>query len=282
MLASFIEPISEAAFYKFVILFGGSFGICNGLCYIVPLRICYEYFPDAKGFVSGVIIGGFGLGSFLFGFISTMLINPENRTSTDGVYDESVTKNVPLALRIFAAIWGSIALIAINFLYPIQKVEKASNNIISTPILHQTKFWLLYAMNFSSVFLGYIVVSNYKVYGSQYISDDLFLTAVGSIACVLGSLRFLWSLVLDRSTYSKVYGSLVLLQLVCGSMITHSVNNPEFYGLLVSLIVFCEGGHFVMLPAHCASVFETAEIGLRAFGYMFSCFGTSCLCGVLV
>lgn len=123
MLASFIEPTSETAFYKFVILFGGSFGICNGLCYIVPLRICYEYFPDAKGFVSGVIIGGFGLGSFLFGFISTLLINPENRTSIDGVYDESVTKNVPLALRIFVAIWGSIALIAINFLYPIQKVE---------------------------------------------------------------------------------------------------------------------------------------------------------------
>ena len=32
-------------------------------------------------------------------------------------------------------------------------------------ILRNKKFWILYVMNFSSIFLGYLVVSNYKVFG---------------------------------------------------------------------------------------------------------------------
>ena len=115
---TFIEPTSEEAFFGFVILYGVSFGICNGLAYIVPLRICYDYFPEKKGMVSGVIIGGFGFGSFLFNFISTALINPDNLSPVHGIYPKEVTDNVPNALRVFAIIWASLAVTSINLLRP--------------------------------------------------------------------------------------------------------------------------------------------------------------------
>lgn len=232
--------------------------------------------------VSGVIIGGFGFGSFLFGFLSTALINPYNDSPIDGVYDQRVTRNVPSTMRLFAIIWASIGLISIKLLKPMEKREEVTIKLDDSEILKSKKFWLLYFMNFSSIFMGYLVVSNYKVFGSDYIDNDLFLTTVGSIASVMGSLRFLWSFVLDKSSYGKVYGVLITTQLMCCGLFTYSVNYPRLYGALVSIIIFCEGGHFVLLPAHCATVFETAEIGLRAFGYMFSCFGASCLSGVVI
>lgn len=63
----------------FTIMYSVSFGLCNGLAYTVPLKVCWDHFPDRKGTVSGVVIGGFGLGSLIFGFISTLLINADNQ-----------------------------------------------------------------------------------------------------------------------------------------------------------------------------------------------------------
>jgi hypothetical protein len=54
----------------FVILFAGCFGCANGLTYIVATHISWLYFPKKEGFISGIIIGSFGMGGFVFGFIS--------------------------------------------------------------------------------------------------------------------------------------------------------------------------------------------------------------------
>jgi hypothetical protein len=64
-------------------------------------------------------------------------------------------------------------------------------------IIRDKRFWYLYTMNFSSIFYGYVLITSYKVFGSQCIHDDMFLTMVGSVACVCGSLRFFWSMLLD-------------------------------------------------------------------------------------
>ena len=68
----------EKSFLTFTLIYSISFGICNGLSYTIPLKVCWDHFPNNKGLVSGLIIGGFGLGSFLFGLLSTLLINPKN------------------------------------------------------------------------------------------------------------------------------------------------------------------------------------------------------------
>jgi OFA family oxalate/formate antiporter-like MFS transporter len=64
------------SYYMFLILFAGSFGIANGLTYIVPLHIAWMYFPKKEGFIAGIIIGSFGLGGFIYGIISSYVVNP--------------------------------------------------------------------------------------------------------------------------------------------------------------------------------------------------------------
>ena len=49
--------------------------------------VAVVWFVDNKGVVSGIIIGGFGFGAFIFGFISTAIANPDNlpvRVPQDG------------------------------------------------------------------------------------------------------------------------------------------------------------------------------------------------------
>lgn len=46
--------------------------------------------------------------------------------------------------------------------------------------------------------------------------------------------------------------------------------------------MFCEGGHFVLLPAHCAQLFASSEQGVFAYSILFSCYGLSSLTGSLL
>ena len=60
--------------------------------------------------VSGTIICGFGLGSFIFSFVSTLLTNPNNLSANhevDGLiyYDQEVASRVPAMIYKFAASW---------------------------------------------------------------------------------------------------------------------------------------------------------------------------------
>lgn len=45
----------------------------------------------------------------------------------------------------------------------------------------------------------------------------------------------------------------------------------------MAISMFCEGGHFVLLPAHCAQAFGSSKRGVKAFSLLFSCFGTCSL-----
>lgn len=110
----------------FTTTFAVSFGICNGLGYTMPLKICWDLFPTKKGMVTGVIICGFGVGSFVFGIISTFLINPTNQQTEliqdQHVYGSQVANNSMGALRTLALCWAALTAIAL-ILIKIKRVE---------------------------------------------------------------------------------------------------------------------------------------------------------------
>ena len=78
---------------------------------------------------------------------------------------------------------------------------------------YSKQFWLIYAMCCLSILYGFYTLDVYKNFGETkpVLNHDLYLTEVGSIAGVFGSLRFVWSAALDRYSYRKVYGSLLVL-----------------------------------------------------------------------
>jgi OFA family oxalate/formate antiporter-like MFS transporter len=54
---------------------------------MVPLICSWEYFPDRKGLITGIIIGSYGFGSFLFTQLSTKLVNPNDAIATIEVHN---------------------------------------------------------------------------------------------------------------------------------------------------------------------------------------------------
>jgi OFA family oxalate/formate antiporter-like MFS transporter len=60
----------------FIVLYGALSGIGTGITYMVPLVCCMEYFPYNRGLVSGIIMGSYGGGSFIFNIVATKIVNP--------------------------------------------------------------------------------------------------------------------------------------------------------------------------------------------------------------
>ena len=65
-LASFMDE-----FYGYAILYTLGFAFNQGIVYMVPVHHGWLWFPNNPGLVSGVILGGFGLGSLIFDNVLT-------------------------------------------------------------------------------------------------------------------------------------------------------------------------------------------------------------------
>jgi OFA family oxalate/formate antiporter-like MFS transporter len=62
----------------FLIVYASLFGIGIGFSYLTPLMCAWNHYPQKKGLVTGIILGSFGLGSFIFDLLSTYICNPYN------------------------------------------------------------------------------------------------------------------------------------------------------------------------------------------------------------
>ena len=107
-------------FYVFLLLFTVTFGITNGLTYAVALHVSWIYFPNREGLISGIIVGSFGLGGFVYGMISTLVVNPDEVDSREidekneaiEPFDDEIASNVPKMLRTLALCWTGHMVIA--------------------------------------------------------------------------------------------------------------------------------------------------------------------------
>ena len=114
-LSSFTRSLGE-----YLTLYCGMNGLGCGMSYFVALICSWEYFPDKKGLVTGIILGGYGFGSFIFAQISTKLVNPTGASPTvydpnnDVTYfDEAIADRVPSMIRTLVYIWIFLVVIGV-------------------------------------------------------------------------------------------------------------------------------------------------------------------------
>lgn len=69
VLAMIFASMSET-FTLFLMAFCALYGLGIGLCYFPPLACGWEWLPDSKGLVTGVVLGAFGFGAFVFSFVA--------------------------------------------------------------------------------------------------------------------------------------------------------------------------------------------------------------------
>ena len=240
MVFSVLIASYAQTWWMFVIFYAVIFPFGVGLVYWTPIICGWEWFPERKGLVSGVIIGGFGFGAFIFGFISTAIANPNNLKPSvphdgsgfsDNLFPVEVAVNVPTMLRTCLTYWTALAIISClcvsrnpeydqnrasgekepstrNPTRP-EKAKQDDTYITVKEALSTRRFWHMALMLLFGIYYGLMLVNIYKLAAQDVLSDKV-LTIAGAVGSVCnGTSRIVWASFQDKYGFKKVYRCLL-------------------------------------------------------------------------
>ena len=111
--------------------YGLMFGFGLALAYAPPMAVAMKWFPRKKGLVNGIIVGGFGMGAFIFNTVQTSYLNPLNHSpQSDGYFSAAqgdVLDRVPSVFLLLGSIYGIMQLVAVCLISSPTEDEMASN-----------------------------------------------------------------------------------------------------------------------------------------------------------
>src|ERR1700739_3585223 len=81
-LGVFLASFSDHRLWWLYLSYGVIGGIGLGFSYIVPVAVLVKWFPDRRGLITGVAVGGFGAGALITAPVATRLIQSVGVLST--------------------------------------------------------------------------------------------------------------------------------------------------------------------------------------------------------
>ena len=121
----------QHSLFATTITYGLMFGFGTALAYAPPMAVAMKWFPRKKGLVNGIIVGGFGMGAFVFNTVQTTFLNPWNHSpGKDGYFAESesaVLERVPSVFLLLGTLYGIMQLVAVMLISNPSDDDIASN-----------------------------------------------------------------------------------------------------------------------------------------------------------
>lgn len=284
-----------------------------GFGYSVVLATASTWFPANRGMVVGMIVGGFGLGALVFTPIQTAYINPNNvkvDSVTRQMTDKDVLDRVPSAFLMLGGILFTLQLIGFCLLRPkpVSATEtenkgdaKASGdhedtaeskgmldeNLTPKQVLRRIDFYLLWIVMFCNIIPITIITSAYKVFGQEYISDDLFLSSVATVSALFNcGGRIVWGAIVDKISFKIPLCVMLCLWSTILITFPHLSNFDGvllkcLYTIWVCLLFISLSGVFAMMPAATGILFGHANLAVN-YGLVFNAFAAgSLICGLI-
>lgn len=171
---------------------------------------------NKRGFVTGLGAASFGIAPFVYGFIFTLIINPNNqspdKTIHNGeletkVFGEEIYDRFPMTLRYLSIILLIVGLAGASCLYSKPHSAQPNKNFTITvgQLLRMKKFWYLCFLCYFKMFFFMFIINTYKTIEILYIHDDYFLAFVSIAGFSLGAFcRVLCGMLFDKFQWHNI------------------------------------------------------------------------------
>lgn len=223
-LAGFLVAAAAQGMAFLYLGFGVLGGLASGLSYHAVMRTVCRWFPDQQGFLSGILLMGFGLGSFLIGKVFTAL-TPE----TVGAWRVSFrVMGVGLAVL--------IPLGAVAMAPPRQESSSrpGKTGAGDTPrqMLRQKAFWVFLVWAVLMTMSGLVIVGH----GSGMVREIAPQAAAGTVATIVGLMsvsnavgRVFSGKLLDTKGYRVSMAVVCGMFLLASGMIALAISTKRFW-----------------------------------------------------
>ena len=239
----------------------GGFGL--GFAYIVPIAMLQKWFPDKRGLITGLAVGGFGFGAVLTSPVAQWLIdqNPEDPTRA--------FLPLGIAYLVMSLIGASIFRNPPQG-YVVPGYEPATagsgsdggRDYTEREALHTKQWYLLTAILTLNVSAGISLISQAKLSATDIAGYSVggAATLVGVLAVFNGGGRIVWAAVSDRIGRMPSFAAMLALQGVCLLILPHAANAVLFF-VLAAVIYLCYGGGFGTMPATAGDYYGVKNAG---------------------
>lgn len=270
MLTSTAESLWQLYLYYSLIA-----GVGIGFVYVCPLSTCVKWFPDKKGFITGIAVGAFGLGGFLFNsFIQTFI--------------ESV--GVSRAFFYQGIIYMIIGLIGAQLLRkPKINTSEVSDKIINdneftvTQMIKTKSFYLIWFIYLTGTITGLLVIGLAKDIGMDVagLAPAIAANAV-ALAAIFNALgRITWGILSDKLGRLRVISVMFGLTAVAVGLLSTITPNTWLFFSIVAIIAFCFGGFLAVIPPLTSDYYGIKNLGAN-YGLVYQGYGIAALVGPML
>ncbi len=278
----FLASFSEHGLWWLYLTYGVIGGIGLGFAYIVPISVLVKWFPDRRGLMTGIAVGGFGAGALVTAPVATHLIQ------SVGV------------LQTFAYLGIAFLIVSVASGYfmenppegwqpegwtPKQKEQgkkSAKEDLTLGGALKTWQWWALWALLFLNTSAGISIISQEAPLFQELAKVTAIVAAgmvgVVSIGNALG--RVFWAWASDTLGRRVTFAVMFILQIALFWFLPslHSVGAVTTVGFI---ILMCYGGGFGTMPAFAADYFGSANVG-SIYGLMLTAWGFASAFGPLL
>lgn len=253
-----------------------SYGILGGagigLSYIVPIATLVKWFPDRRGFITGVAVAGFGAGALVTAPIATRLIQSVGVLQTFawlGGASLVFVMGPALLMREPPAGWKPAGWQSA----PRSAVSTSAGNYTLRQALGSWQWYALWLVLFFNVSAGISIISQASPMAQEITDVNAALAAamVGMISIANGAGRFLWAWLSDVVGRRWVFFAMFVLQAGLFAVLP-GIHSYGLFTAFAVVILLCYGGGFGTMPAFCADYFGSRDVG-SIYGLMLTAWG---------
>jgi MFS transporter, OFA family, oxalate/formate antiporter len=279
-LGVFLASFSAHKLWWLYLSYGLIGGIGLGFGYIVPVAVLVKWFPDRRGLITGIAVGGFGAGALVTAPVATRLIQTVGVLSTFaylGIAYLVVTvvagffmQNPPDGWR--PGGWTPTAS---------ETSQRAGHDYTLSEALKTWQWYALWLLLFLNTCAGISIISQ---------EAPIFQELTGVSAVVAGGMvgvaslgnavgRVLWAWVSDLITRRATFFVMFLVQVLLFWFLPN-IGAATLMTIVTFVVLMCYGGGFGTMPAFTADYFGPKNVG-PIYGLMLTAWGFASAFGPL-
>src|SRR6266566_1237402 len=282
ILAAFAAPTLFVLYLTFGII--GGIGI--GLGYIVALAMLIKWFPERRGFITGLAVAGFGAGAVFTGQIAAPLGDPKS-SSFIGV--GSTFTYFGIAYLVIVVLVAQFFRTAPEGYAPTgwtpstrQRTDRAVRDYTLSEALRLPRWYLLWLILALNVTAGAALISVASPLAQSFTGVTATTAAliVSTIAIFNGAGRLFWGWVSDAIGRPFTFLSLFVIQIIAFAVLP-SISIFAVLLIPAAIIGLCYGGGFGTMPAFAADFFGPKNAG-TIYGAMLTAWSAGGIVGPLL